>query len=193
LLLQKNDHLKTTYYAVGSLLLLLLVISTLFAFHFRKKTLQHTETLEEQALFLEKTRQEKLKRNIQNIENASFLESLLSKIDQLKKNRVITSEHLDGIGKLIKERKHNRADMEELAIHVDSLNTKFSQRLLNAFPNLTPNEIRHCCLIRVQLSTKEISRILHVDPRSIQTARYRIKKKLQLEEAQDLLPFLIKY
>ena len=38
---------------------------------------------------------------------------------------------------------------------------------------------------------KEIARILNIDPRSVQTARYRIKKKLDLSEEQDLRSFLI--
>ena len=193
LLLQKLNHMKTTYFIAGSLVVLLLIVSILFTFYFRKKTLKHKQTIEEHASFLEKTKQERLKNKIQNIEHTSFLESLLTRIEQVKKNRMITSSHLDGISKTIKERKRIRTDMEELAIHIDSLNTKFSQRLLNRFPNLSPNEIRHCCLIRIHLSTKEISRILHVDPRSIQTARYRIKKKLQLKETEDLISFLIKY
>ena len=42
------------------------------------------------------------------------------------------------------------------------------------------------------MQTKEISRILLIDPRSVQTARYRIKKKMSLDEDQDLREYLLK-
>lgn len=193
LLIQKMDYLKTTYRSVFGLLLLLLLVAIFLAVQYYRKNKFYSKKFKSYELFMEKNKQEKLKNNIQNIEHTSFLDSLHTKLDQTKKNRMITSEHLEPLIKLIKDRQKNRTDMEELAIHIDSLNTNFSQRLLNAFPGLTQNEVRHCCLIRVQFSTKEISRILHVDPRSIQTARYRIKKKLQLGEDQNLLTFLQRY
>ena len=193
LLIQKMDYLKTTYLSIFGLLSLLLLICIFIVLHYYRKNKAYLKTLNERELFMEKSKQERLKNNIQNMEHASFLESLQTKLDRVKQNRVITPNLLDDLIKPIKERLKNNADLEELAIHIDSLNTNFSQRLLNTYPGLTQNEIRHCCLMRIQFSTKEISRILHVDPRSIQTARYRIKKKLQLNENQNLLTFLLRF
>lgn len=112
---------------------------------------------------------------------------------QIQNSRVLQQKDIDALIQTIKNRRKNSANLEEIALHVDSLNANFSKRLLHAFPSLTQSEIRHCCLMRVQFSTKEISRILHVDPRSIQTARYRIKKKLNLKESENLVRFLLQY
>ena len=47
--------------------------------------------------------------------------------------------------------------------------------------------------IKLHLQTKEIARILLIDPRSVQTARYRIKKKMNLKEEEDLRRYLISF
>jgi DNA-binding CsgD family transcriptional regulator len=46
--------------------------------------------------------------------------------------------------------------------------------------------------IKLHLQTKEIAKILLIDPRSVQTARYRIKKKMNLDEDIDLRAYLLK-
>ena len=194
LLLEQNvDYIKLKHFWISGVLLVLLLLSSFFTFSFYKKNKQYAKSIENQEIFIEKSKQERLKSNILNIENSNFLEALQGKLKQLKKERIIGPDQIDALVSRVEERLKSRNDMEELAIHIDSLNTDFSQRLLKAFPNLTLSEVRHCCLIRIQLSTKEISRILHVDPRSIQTARYRIKKKLRLEENENLLVFLLRY
>jgi len=194
LLLEQNiDYIKLKHFWISGVLLVLLLLSSFFTFFFYKKNKQHAKSIENQEIFIEKSKQERLKNNILNIENSNFLETLQGKLKQLKNERLINPNQIDALVARIEERLKSRNDMEELAIHIDSLNTDFSQRLLKAFSNLTLSEIRHCCLMRIQLSTKEISRILHVDPRSIQTARYRIKKKLKLEENENLLVFLLRF
>jgi len=45
--------------------------------------------------------------------------------------------------------------------------------------------------IKTHLQTKEIARILLIDPRSVQTSRYLIKKKMGLEETIDLREYLL--
>lgn len=193
LLLQKLSFVKLTYIWITGILLVLFILSCVLAAYLYRKNNAYVKTLKDYDEFIKKSNQEKLKNSIQEIENASFLETIQTKLHQLKKSRLIDANAIESIASLIKNRQRNKVNMEELAIHIDSLNANFSRKLLSAFPTLTQNEIRHCCLIRIQLSTKEISRILHVDPRSIQTARYRIKKKLKLKETEDLLFFLMHY
>lgn len=85
----------------------------------------------------------------------------------------------------------NNDEWEQLKIHFDTVFSGFYDKLLIQSPTLTETELRHCMFIKLHIQTKEIARILNVDPRSVQTARYRIKKKLNLNEHQDLRSFLI--
>lgn len=85
----------------------------------------------------------------------------------------------------------NNDEWEQLKLHFDTVFSGFYDKLLIQSPTLTETELRHCMFIKLHIQTKEIARILNVDPRSVQTARYRIKKKLNLNEHQDLRSFLI--
>ena len=48
------------------------------------------------------------------------------------------------------------------------------------------NEKRLCAYIKLNLSTKDISRMLHVEEKSVQMARYRLKKKMNIPADSDL-------
>jgi DNA-binding CsgD family transcriptional regulator len=85
----------------------------------------------------------------------------------------------------------NKKDWEILKKHFDTVNDGFYDKLLKLHPNLSETELRHCMFIKLFLQTKEIARIMSIDPRSVQTSRYRIKKKMNLNEEQDLRNYLI--
>lgn len=190
---QKLDYITQIFTIIISLLICALLLIGWLTLHYFKKSKSQISEIKSQEYFIEKSKQDKLKDNLQNIEHFSFLESLQTKLKQLQNSRLIESKDVSVLIQLIKGRLNNAIDLEEITIHVDSLNTNFSQRLLQEFQSLSQSEIRYCCLMRVQFSTKEISRILHVSPRSIQTARYRIKKKLNLKESENLIRFLMQY
>jgi DNA-binding CsgD family transcriptional regulator len=58
------------------------------------------------------------------------------------------------------------------------------------FPELTPNDRRICAFLKLDLSTKDIALLTHRSPRSIESARYRLKKKFGLGAEEDILGFL---
>jgi DNA-binding CsgD family transcriptional regulator len=43
----------------------------------------------------------------------------------------------------------------------------------------------------MNMSSKEISQLLNIETRSVELARYRLRKKLGLERKQNLVEFLI--
>ncbi len=68
----------------------------------------------------------------------------------------------------------------------------FYKHLLNDFPSLSSKELRFCALVKLNLTTKEISKITGVSVRSVETSRYRLKKKMELPEGEDLYVFIQK-
>jgi len=68
----------------------------------------------------------------------------------------------------------------------------FMQALTEQCSSLSPLEVRVCALMKLNLSSKEISRILNVAPRSIEMYRYRIRKKLALDASDNLTAFLMR-
>jgi DNA-binding CsgD family transcriptional regulator len=77
-------------------------------------------------------------------------------------------------------------EWERLKVHFDTVHSGFFSRLKEQFPTLTQTEMQHCSYIKLQLPTKEIARMLNIDPKSVQASRYRIKKKMNLDLNTDL-------
>lgn len=63
--------------------------------------------------------------------------------------------------------------------------------LLEKFPALTPNERKLCALIRSGLSSKDIAILTFQNPHSVDVARYRLRKKLDLTNEENLTDFLL--
>ncbi|MEM6843639.1 MAG: LuxR C-terminal-related transcriptional regulator [Bacteroidota bacterium] len=68
----------------------------------------------------------------------------------------------------------------------------FKSCLLQKFPHLTANDLKICSLLRQNFSSKEIARTLNITPGSVNTSRYRLRKKLSLSTDTDLVIYLNK-
>ncbi|AUC86536.1 hypothetical protein CW731_15155 [Polaribacter sp. ALD11] len=82
-------------------------------------------------------------------------------------------------------------DWNTLKEHFNAVHNNFYDKLIEKHPTISDTELRHCMFIKLHMQTKEIARILLIDPRSVQTGRYRIKKKLNLSEHEDLREYLL--
>jgi CheY-like chemotaxis protein/DNA-binding CsgD family transcriptional regulator len=67
----------------------------------------------------------------------------------------------------------------------------FYKILNHRFPVLTPGEKKLCALLRLNLSTKDIATITFQNPQSVDMARYRLRKKLNLTTDENLSEFLM--
>ncbi|MCP4580491.1 MAG: tetratricopeptide repeat protein [candidate division Zixibacteria bacterium] len=66
----------------------------------------------------------------------------------------------------------------------------FQAKLNDKYPTLTNQEMKICMLIKLQLSTTNISKVLFTSKRTIENHRYRLRKKLMLEAEDDIFAFL---
>lgn len=67
----------------------------------------------------------------------------------------------------------------------------FYTGLLEKFPGLTSNERKLCALLRSGLSSKDIAILTFQNPQSVDVARYRLRKKLNLVNDENLVDFLL--
>ena len=79
---------------------------------------------------------------------------------------------------------------DQFKLHFESVHKGFFEKLTRDFPNLTQNELKLCAYLRMNLSTKEIAQMLHISTESVTTKRYRLRKKLQLENEENLVGFI---
>ena len=56
---------------------------------------------------------------------------------------------------------------------------------MRRFPELSRSDVQFCTLYRMNLTTKEISALLHIEPRSVYLKKYRIMEKMKLGEGDD--------
>jgi DNA-directed RNA polymerase specialized sigma24 family protein len=84
-------------------------------------------------------------------------------------------------------------DWRQFEYHFDQIHGDFLNRLREHFHDLTPNEQKLCALLRLNLSTKEISNLMSISLRGVEIARYRLRKKLGLDLGQNLSKFILEY
>lgn len=81
---------------------------------------------------------------------------------------------------------------EDFLNRFENVYEKFYKRLQEEFPDLSPGERKLCALLRLNISTKDIAAITFQNPQSIDTARYRLRKKLNLDPDDNLVDFLLR-
>jgi ligand-binding sensor domain-containing protein/DNA-binding CsgD family transcriptional regulator len=83
-------------------------------------------------------------------------------------------------------------DWERFKSHFELVHEGFFKRLQNQYDELTPKDLKMCAYLRMNLSTKEISPLLNISVRSVENARYRLRKKFDLPTDVNLVDFIMK-
>jgi len=73
----------------------------------------------------------------------------------------------------------------------DTADKDFLKKVKQAHPSLTPNDLRLCAYLRLNLSSKEIAPLLSISVRSIEIKRYRLRKKMELPHEQGLVEYIL--
>ena len=83
-------------------------------------------------------------------------------------------------------------EWQEFTRYFSDIHPDYIQKLA-AYPieKLSPAELRLGMLLRLNLSTKEIASVLRITPDSIRVARHRLRKKLGIDQKEELIHFLL--
>ena len=73
----------------------------------------------------------------------------------------------------------------------DNADKDFLKKIKQAHPLLTPNDLRLCAYLRLNLSSKEIAPLLNISVRSVEIKRYRLRKKMDLHHEQGLVEYIL--
>lgn len=82
---------------------------------------------------------------------------------------------------------------KEFEVRFQEVHSDFYDNLNSKFPDLTPNEKKICAFLRLNMSTKDISAITYQSVRSIDMARFRLRKKVGLDTDENLVTFLAQF
>lgn len=119
----------------------------------------------------------KIKEELEKMKTVSNDESLKEKISSL-------------IGKIDKDIDTNK-QWEIFETAFDEVHEDFLTRLKSHYPSLTPNELRLCAYLRMNISTKEIAPLMNISIRGVEICRYRVRKKLNLDRDTNLTSLII--
>ena len=78
-------------------------------------------------------------------------------------------------------------------VHFNELKPKFFYNLESKYNNLSKNEIKLAALLSMNLTTKEISKILNIELNSVSKNRQRLRKKLNISKEIDLIDYFKKF
>tara|TARA_R110002126_G_C10485941_1_gene502487 strand:- start:5320 stop:6969 length:1650 start_codon:yes stop_codon:yes gene_type:complete len=123
---------------------------------------------------------------LQLIEKDEFLKELKTKVrtggDGLKVqeiNKVLRSVSVN-----------NNKNWEEFKMRFIEVNKEFYDQIFAKFPNLSQGDQKICALIKLNFSSKEMSRLLGISVESVHTLRHRIRKKMKLSRSINLEDFI---
>lgn len=124
-----------------------------------------------------------------------FMETIKEELEEVKrKGKSLETKHaLEKIVREIDTTLRLQEDWKQFEYHFDRIHGDFLNRLREHFHDLTPNEQKLCALLRLNLSTKEIANLMSISLRGVEIARYRLRKKLGLDQGQNLSKFILEY
>lgn len=82
-------------------------------------------------------------------------------------------------------------EWENFTIHFDKVHSNFLSQLKHRHATISSNELKLCAYLRMNLSTKEIARLLNISVRGVDISRYRLRKKLMLASEESLYDYMI--
>ena len=115
------------------------------------------------------------------------IQELTSQIYDSKETAFKTAQKID---KIVQSNLNIDEEWENFKMHFDKVHPHFFEKLKQHCSDLTEENLRMCAYIKMRMTTKQIAQLLQVIPNSIITNRYRLKKKLQLADEEDLDEFI---
>ncbi|MEQ9297080.1 MAG: two-component regulator propeller domain-containing protein [Cyclobacteriaceae bacterium] len=122
------------------------------------------------------------------------MKKIMSDLKSLKTDLENSSGPSKAIARIIKniDRSMNSdQDWDTFQMYFDEVHGDFSRKLRDAYPQITPTELKLCTFIRLNMSSKDIANLLNVSIRSVETNRYRFRKKLNLDHDTNLTSFIM--
>ncbi|QIH37828.1 histidine kinase [Flavobacterium sp. Sr18] len=95
------------------------------------------------------------------------------------------------IKKAIKINAVNKHEWETFETNLNQIHNEFIITLSKKFPNLTSKDIKLCIYLKMNLSSKEIAPMMNISFRGVELHRYRLRKKLNLVQDENLSKFLL--
>lgn len=207
---QRRNNLFLSSLAIALASFIILLIS-LFRYkstaYKRKKALfkqesvikdQKKELIEKENIILkeqlESKNRELASKALEMIRFNDTISLIIQKLESVNETSSNNTGETENIKKVIVELENNMKQniWSEFEKIFKNIHSDFYDKILAICPGLTSTEIKTAALLKLNLNTKEIAAITFKSEGGIKTARYRLRKKLNLNADDKLVPFLMK-
>ncbi|MBU2996938.1 LuxR C-terminal-related transcriptional regulator [Cellulophaga baltica] len=121
------------------------------------------------------------------IKKNEFLNNLKTQLEQVK-----STSQISNVIKVIDKNINNDDDWKLFEDAFNNADKDFLNKIKAIHPTLTPNDLRLCAYLRLNLSSKEIAPLLNISVRSVEVKRYRLRKKMELPHEISLTNYILK-
>lgn len=161
--------------------------------------------------------QYKLEKEIEKLKNDKLQIKILAKDKELvtnslqvvKKNKILngiiqklkdinttsfddeTKFQFDKLRKSILKEVNSDKSWKDLEKHIKNVHFDFLKRLKEKHPTISPRELDLATYLLMNMSTKEIAEIMNISGGGVELARYRLRKKLDLNKKENLIGYLM--
>lgn len=210
---------KPWYFSFWMILLYFVIIGGILFLYYKWNKMQYTqkielreEELKHQKKILEMELKAENELNVQEYEKHILELELQSKSSEVagkslsiaKQSEMI--ENIQGIldtetdfnklkseiKKAIKINAVNKHEWETFESNLNQIHNEFIINLSKKYPNLTSKDIKLCIYLKMNLSSKEIAPMMNISFRGVELHRYRLRKKLNLNQDENLSKFLLR-
>ncbi len=110
---------------------------------------------------------------------------------QMNREKFTNQQRYRAFMKKLNNSINDSQDWKKFEVNFNELHEDFFETLLQKYPRLTPKDLKLCAYLKMNLSTKEIAPLMGISVRGVEIHRYRLRKKLHLDGAQNISNFLI--
>lgn len=102
-----------------------------------------------------------------------------------------TKEAMLPIVKIIDKSLQKNDDWKLFKEAFNNVDRRFLKKLNKLHPDLSPNDIKLCAYLRLNLSSKEIAPMFNISVKSVEIKRYRLRKKMNLLSDENLTNYIL--
>lgn len=193
---------KFENYRIGLMISLSVLISSLLAFllvWFYRKQHRRLIHAEKDNLLLTSVLEQENKKNVTQSLYHQKQDGDLSEIIEdirviIRENRLrgTVADSMERIASRLQSYRQEN-DFDDFEARFERVHKSFFKNLTSSYPELSVYERRLCAYLRLDMNSKEIASLTHVSVRSVEQARYRLRKHLGLSRSEELSSFLARF
>lgn len=203
--LKETQKTQTILYVAGIVCLLLLLVIVVLLLKQSRMRQRQEEVLHLAAMAQSMQERDDLEHSMQykNQQLVSYALQLTQKnekittlqqsLGELKESMAddVSKNKLEQLSRQIDLDQSLNSDWEVFKTYFEQVHVGFFKHLKTNYPVLSGNDLRLCAFLKLNMTTKEIANVLGMPPKSVEIARYRLRKKLNLTKGDKLSDFIL--